>query len=373
MNDPSVASLSQSLRNYGVDHPVIAIDLNRLESNCATARAGVDTGLEKRLVAKSLPCLPLLDQIRGLIPTSGLMTFSEPMLTALLQAEGGTDHLIGKPLPVGSAARVLQANPDAADRVQWLIDTPERLQDYLTLADQTGLALRLSLELDIGLHRGGLSADQVASVVKTIVAHPLAQLSGVMGYEAHLAKLPSLLRPQAERRCAEAYRQAVAALPHSGAGLCLNTGGSLTFQAYGATDSATEVAFGSVLVKPSDFDRPSTAAFQPAAFIATPILKTMPGNALPGLEFLLRRKTDVAVFGGHYLAQPIYPEGFSYSSIFGRSSNQEVWTGPASSIVQPGDIALMRPTQSEAVLNQFGKVLAVRDGAVVQEWETLPN
>ena len=47
------------------------------------------------------------------IPTSGLMTFSEPMLQVLLMAEPDTDHLLGKPLPVTSAARLLSGNlPD---------------------------------------------------------------------------------------------------------------------------------------------------------------------------------------------------------------------------------------------------------------------
>lgn len=373
MKNPYYARLSDTLRKYGVDKPVAVVDLDRLEGNCATALAVSDTALDRRLVAKSLPCLPLLNHVRDQIGTSGLMTFSEPMLTALLTAEASTDHLIGKPLPVTSAARILTMCPDAVDRVQWLIDSPERLREYLALAGETKFSLLLSLELDIGLHRGGLNLQQIGEVTQAIAAHPYARLSGVMGYEAHLAKLPRVLTNRARRASADIFRQAVSALPTTDAPLCLNTGGSLTFQSYKADGAANEVAFGSVLVKPSDFDHASTRSFSPAAFIATPVLKVMPGNALPGLDFLTRRKTDIAVFGGHYLAQPIYPDGFAYSSIFGRSSNQEVWTGPASTRTRPGDIALLRPNQSEVVLNQFGTLLAVRDGTVVHEWPCLPN
>jgi D-serine deaminase-like pyridoxal phosphate-dependent protein len=366
-------TLSETLRTYGVDKPVTVVDLDRLEANCALAISGADVGLDLRLVAKSLPCLPLLDHIRARISTSGLMTFSEPMLLALLQAEPKTDHLIGKPLPVSSAARVLAGCPDAAARVQWLIDTPERLRDYLALAAERQSALRLSFEVDIGLHRGGFQPEQVADIAREIAGNPNARLSGTMGYEAHLAKLPGFLKKRATQMSADAYRLAISGLPNGGEGLCLNTGGSLTFQSYGARIGVTEVAFGSVLIKPSDFDHDSTQGFQPAAFIATPILKVMPANPLPGLEFLPRNKTDLAVFGGHFLAGPVFPKGFGYSSIFGRSSNQEVWTGPRSATVVPGDIALLRPTQSEAVLNQFGIILAVRGNQVVEEWESLPN
>ncbi|MBO9446555.1 alanine racemase [Ruegeria sp. R14_0] len=373
MTDVYLKTLSETLRAYGVDKPVVVVDLDRLDGNCSVANSAADAGLARRLVAKSLPCLPLLDFIRTRIPTSGLMTFSEPMLQALLMAEPDTDHLLGKPLPVTSAARLLSGNPDAARRVQWLIDTPARLGEYLTLATDRKTPLRLSLELDIGLHRGGIRPGQVAELAQQITTHPYGQLAGVMGYEAHLAKLPGVLRKRAEKASAAAFRAGVSALPDDGRGLCLNTGGSLTFQSYVASSLATEVAFGSVLVKPSDFDHDTTRAFEPAAFIATPVLKALPGNALPGLDFLPRRKTDIAVFGGHFLAKPVFPEGFGYSGIFGRSSNQEVWTGPNAASVTPGDIALLRPTQSEAVLNQFGRIMAIKAGKIVHEWECLPN
>ena len=251
-------SLSETLRTYGVDQPVTVVDLDRLEANCDLALRGAEAGPDRRLVAKSLPCLPLLNHIRAQIPTSGLMTFSEQMLQALLTAEAGTDHLIGKPLPVRSAARVLAACPDAAARVQWLIDTPDRLRDYLALAADRQSAFRLSLEVDVGLHRGGFRPEQVVEIAAEINASSHARLSGVMGYEAHLAKLPRLLRKRATRSCKDAFRRAVSGLPMAGKGLCLNTGGSLTFQSYPADGLATEVAFGSVLVKPADFDHVSS-------------------------------------------------------------------------------------------------------------------
>lgn len=371
MTSTYLDELSGTLREHGVDQPVAVIDLDRLDANCTAAGAGLE--LNARLVAKSLPCLPLLDYIRTQIPTSGLMSFSEPMLSALLNGEPGTDHLLGKPLPVTAARRVLQAHSDAAHRVQWLIDSPERLEQYLSLANGSETVLRLSLELDIGLHRGGLTLDMVKQAVKKIATHPYAVLSGLMGYEAHLAKLPALMRERARRASSVAYGDAVSVVEQGAQELCLNTGGSLTFQSYTGIGPATEVAFGSVLVKPSDFEHSSTKAFLPALFLATPILKLMQKNPLPGLDALGLNRTNVAISGGHYLASPVFPRGFRYSAIFGRSSNQEVWVGPKSTMAQPGDVALLRPSQSEAVLNQFGSVLALSGGQVVAEWPCLPN
>jgi D-serine deaminase-like pyridoxal phosphate-dependent protein len=255
MNAAALKALSNALRSHGVDKPVVVVDLDLLDANCVVANRVADAGLARRLVAKSLPCLPLLDFIRERISTSGLMTFSEPMLQALLTAEPDTDNLIGKPLPVSMAARLLTTNHDAARRVQWLIDTPARLGEYLALASDRQTSLRLSLELDIGLHRGGLNSQNVPELAQQIMAHPYGQLAGVMGYEAHLAKLPGILRNRAARASADAFNTAVAALPRDEDGLCLNIGGSLTFQSYLAEGSANEVAFGSVLVWSSCRDK----------------------------------------------------------------------------------------------------------------------
>ncbi|MGR3758512.1 alanine racemase [Roseobacteraceae bacterium NS-SX3] len=367
-----LAGLSQSLRRHGLDAPAVVLDLDRIDHNIAVLQRQADAQLTWRLVAKSLPCLALLDYLRERLPAVGWMTFSEAMLDRLLAAAPGADHLMGKPLPARAAARVLAAHGPAASGVKWLIDTPERLQEYGALAAQTGQPLKLALEVDAGLHRGGFASGETAAACRAAGSLPGITVAGVMGYEAHLAKLPGVLRRRAERAADAALAQAAEAVP----GGCVNAGGSLTFARYRAGGAVNDIAFGSVLVKPADFDTAATAEFLPAAFIATPVLKVMPENPVPGLEFLrgfTRHRTALAIHGGHFPAKPVFPEGFRYSPVFGRSSNQEVWIGPRKPLPQAGDAALLWPTQSEAVLNLFGRLTVLRGGKAVDEWETLPN
>ncbi len=40
--------------------------------------------------------------------------------------------------------------------IQWLIDTKQRLQQYLEIAQLYALSLHVNIEIDVGLHRGGV-------------------------------------------------------------------------------------------------------------------------------------------------------------------------------------------------------------------------
>src|SRR5690606_18349639 len=65
----------------------------------------------------------------------------------------------------------------------------------------------------------------------------------------------------------------------------LNTGGSPTYQLYDAGDfPCNELAAGSCLVKPTDFDLPTLADHVPASWIATPVLKALDHTAIPGID-----------------------------------------------------------------------------------------
>lgn len=342
--------------------PVAVVDLDALDHNIDCVRQMVPAGLGVRLVAKSLASLPLIDHIAARLPLTGMMVFSESMTRALLDARGD-DLLCGKPLPVASARAVLDAHPQAQAQVQWLIDTPERLEAYAAL----DRPLRVALEVDVGLHRGGFdSCDQIARAVARINDSPLT-LTGLMGYEAHLAAAPGPLRARARRASAGALTRFAALMP---AGAMINTGGSLTF-AEPQPACATEVALGSALVLPSDFANAQNAALRPALWIAAPVLKRLTRNRQPVLDWL--RRDQIAIQGGYWMADPAFPVGARYSRLFGRSTNHEVWDLPRGQAVQPGDWAVLRPHQSEAVLHHLGRIAAVRGGRSVAVWPALPS
>lgn len=392
--DPWFTALQHALHDAGIAWPVLVVDRARLDHNIDVLASGLPDGMALRVVAKSLPCIPLLQRVRARVGTDRVMTFNLAMLRALAVAMPDVDQLLGKPLPVAAARAFLTAPLDeghpvgatVADRVQWLIDTPRRLDQYARLARDHDVVVRASLELDVGLHRGGFLPDgSLRGALQRIDADPSLTFAGFLGYEPHVAHLPSVLglRDRALQQAWTTYRAAlrvgrdVLGAQQVDAAV-RNAGGSPTHRLYRDTEVANEVAVGSVLVKPSDFDLVDLGAYLPAAFIATPVLKRWAGSQVPGLSQLDRvasalpgRGTSLYIHGGNWMADPVDPPGLRTNPVVGRSSNQELLNGPGDVRVEVDDFVFLRPTQSEAVLLQFGDLVVVDDGQVVDTWPVL--
>lgn len=394
--DPYFAGLEAALRRAGVAQASLVIDRDRLDANLDTLACDLPRGMAYRIVVKSLPALDLVRHVRARTGSDRLMTFNAAMLKTFAHAMPDADQLLGKPLPVAAARTVLASLPQPAHaalaRIHWLIDTPERLAQYAALADGEGVDLNIALELDVGLHRGGFTPDDTLdAALQTLAGAPRLTLTGCVGYEPHLTKLPEVdgWRAAATEGAWTAYREALSRLeralgPGQADRLIRNAGGSPTFRLYRDTQVANELSVGSVLVKPSDFDTPELAGYQPAAFIATPVLKTWPGVHAPGLEHrpgagrtsrlpsAPGAGRTLFLHGGNWLADPVDPPGLAYSKLFGRSSNQEMLTAPEATVLAPDDLVFLRPRQSEAVLLQFGDLVVVSGGEVVDTWPALP-
>lgn len=378
LTEPYFNTLRQALHDAGILTPVLVLDRDRLDSNIARLQADLPAQMGYRIVAKSLPVPALLDRIRAATGTDRVMSFNLPMLRALSASMPDADQLLGKPLSAQACAAYL-ASPEARpDKVQWLIDSAERLRAYAAL----NTPLRIAIELDVGLHRGGARpGPELGALLDALAQAPHLRLSGVMGYEPHLAALPRVLgwRARAMRYARRDYQagldQIRARLGNAALeGAVLNIAGSPTFRLYRDTTLANEIAMGSALVKPSDFDTPLLADYTPALFIATPLIKGPLQLPLPGFEWLqplrarLPGSRSLFIHGGHWLADPISPPGLRYSGIYGRSSNQEALRCGAKTQVTAGEFIFLRPHQSEAVMLQFGDIVVVSQGRVVDHW-----
>lgn len=382
------SGIAAALKAEGIAWPVIVIDKTRLDANIRFLTGGLPPGMAFRIVAKSLPSVPLLAHIMALAATDRLMTFNAQMLGQLSAVFPRAGQLLGKPMPAAAASAYLQAAaPEAAGRVQWLVDTQARLKQYAELAEAAGRDLAINLELDVGLHRGGLKPGAaLQAALELIHAHPRLSLAGFMGYEPHVPSLPEDSGWQ--RRALEGawgdYRKALeqAAGVFGEAhvrGMTRNAGGSPTYRLYKGTEVANEIAAGSSLVKPSGFDTPLLEPFRPAAFVATPALKVQP-TAYPAAEYSGRaarpvppeRATTVFIHGGRWMTDVVFPAGLTAEGAPVRSSNQDWLFGPDSLDLQPDDFVFLRPRQSEAVLLQFGDLAIYENGQITQMWPVLP-
>lgn len=377
------AGLQRALIAAGIATPTLVIDRRRLDANVATLKSALPQGMAYRLVAKSLPSPDLIAHVRRQAGTDRLMTFNQQTLISLNIAMPDAWQLLGKPMPVAAMAGALPHLP-APDRITWLVDTPARLAQYTEVAKARGTVLSIALELDVGLHRGGFApGPDLAAALHTLRDDPHLHFAGLMGYEPHVAALPTTmgLRDVALKSAWTTYAACLAQVREVlGAGpaqSCLrNAAGSPTYRFYRDTHVANEVSAGSCLVKPTHFDTDMLTSHVPAAFIATPVIKALPETRLPGLETLGRIQAmwdpnlarTVFIYGGNWLADPVDPPGLRPNALFGRSSNQEMWNAGAHLALKPDDFVFFRPQQSEAVFMQFGDI-AVYDGtAIVERW-----
>jgi D-serine deaminase-like pyridoxal phosphate-dependent protein len=391
-HDAYFQSLSTALAQVGIATPAMVIDAERLRVNAENVVRNIGGRMQLRLVAKSLPSLPLLDELMRLTQTRRLMVFNLPYLLTLAEQRSDTDLLLGKPMPALAAKafydRFKRGAFDPSQHLQWLIDTPARMTEYRELARSMKQKMRVNIELDVGLHRGGVASLQaLAQMLDLVAGEPLLEFSGLMGYDPHLVKIPDLpgVRAAAERESKAWYRQcrdvALRALkPGAGKAFTFNTAGSPTYRLHDGSGAANEVAVGSAMVKPSDFDTALLDDLSAAAFIATPVLKSGDFMLPYGVETLgaavsgwdINQRHGYFIYGGNWLADPVSPPGLATNGLYGLSSNQQLLVGSGAQALRPNDTVFFRPHQSEAVLQQFGDIAVVKDGKVAQIWPVLP-
>jgi len=385
-HSPYFVGLSRALDDDRRSGPTLVVDRSGLQANVETLRAHIDGRFAYRIVAKSLPSLPLLNAVMQASGSQRLMLFHQPFVNEVAQALPGADILLGKPMPVAAAHNFYRQLSPGGFRPErqlcWLLDTPERVAGYGELADSLGRDMQVCIELDVGLHRGGVSSDdQLVRMLQLIGTSRHLAFRGFMGYEPHIVKMP-LGDPLTYRdRAMARYRHFIAiargylgdAWPRD---VLLNAGGSPTYQLYDTGDFPfNELAAGSCLVKPTDFDLPTLADHLPACYIATPVLKALDTLEIPGIDlgrlqsaWNPNRARTFFTYGGYWKARPESPEGLAYNALFGRSTNQEMLNGSRRISLEPDDWMFLRPTQSEFVFLQFGDI-AVYDGrGIVDRW-----
>ncbi|HEX5842933.1 MAG TPA: alanine racemase [Pseudomonas sp.] len=385
---PYFAQLNQLLRRQGPGIPLLIVDLDRLDRNAELLASQLGGKLPLRLVGKSLASIGMLDYLAKKLGTQRFMVFHQPQINQLAQHFPQADLLLGKPLPAAAALGFYQQlAPDSAfvpaQQLTWLVDSPARLGEYAELARALGQPLQIALEIDIGLARGGFAKPELLGAALAWLrgnSAPL-KLRGLMGYDAHLAHAPFWVgQARAFAHSTAAYRAFVRTAeqftdlwpPQP----LLNGADSLTYGLHARGDTPlNEVAVGSALLKPADFDSAQLAAQQAALWIASPVLKVAPGH-LPFLasgQSLLQgwnrnRQQAYYLYGGQWPASPASPPGLDYDALYGRSANQERLIGSSAMALAVNDWVFLRPQRSEALFEQFNELYLLRNGHFVGRW-----
>lgn len=388
--------LNQTLKSQERAIPCLLIDLDKLDKNITTLKTNWPSTANFRIVIKSLPSWELVEYVMRQSRTKRLMVFHQPFLTDLVgKLDTEADILIGKPMPIKTASYFYNNLPNlnhgfnAYKQIQWLVDTELRIKEYVNLAKKLKQQLRLNLEIDVGLHRGGFSSlKSLKKGLKLIQQNQdWVTFSGLMGYDPHVVKLPSIIRSQdkALKLANDFYEQCKGFIQKEfvdlwRADLTFNGAGSPTINLHQKNSPLNDISAGSCLVKPTTFDLPTLSDYEPASYIASPVLKAFEGTTLPAMESLKStlnlisssNRQSFYIYGGFWKADYCYPNGVKQNSLF-ISTNQTMLNAPSKVKLMVDDFVFLRPHQSEFVFLQFGNILPVRNGMVETAWHILKN
>lgn len=379
----------------------IFCDMDRLDRNIARVMESIAHPDRLRIVVKSLPCVSLLKYIMEKTGTKKLMCFHVPFIPAILAELGyDIDILMGKPVQVQSAESFFQTidkREKAALALQWLIDTPQRLLEYRDMAERIRLPIRVNIELDIGLNRGGVtSVGMLHEMMEIIWSNPeKLSFTGFMGYEGHVPHAPALFGrisaiQKALKRTMDCYHAYCRyASVHFGEiyaqATTFNTGGSGTFRFFQDQFPEKELAVGGAFLRPACYPDVSLEGFEPAMFIAAPVLKKPGPVRIPFVEFLTPLLTwwnpnmqqSFCIYGGIWAGQFISPKGVDPLEMLNDPPNQNMLPNQTLLAVSDkvplsiGDYIFYWPQQSDAMF-QFHTCITIRKGAITGEWKTFP-
>lgn len=406
-HDAFFSGLNRVLKGQAEGQPALVIDLGRLDHNTEAIRRVVREPYRLRIVVKSLPSLELLSYLCKKTDAKGLMVFHARFLPRLFGHFGGQmDYLLGKPWSVEAAQFAVRSMGSAQKQpllgaVQWLVDSRQRLERYLAWAKAEGLVLRINLEIDVGLRRGGFAdAKALKEALNVIASHPKHLVfSGLMGYDGHVPHTPFAVpsqRSAVQRAFQEVLRryeafvsEARSAYPSMFAKpLTLNGGGSKTYSLYQGMEKRTSIrdlSIGSAFLQPAHFDFYTLAAHRPAVWIAAPVLKKLEGNQvafLESFEGLLRwwdpnRGRSFYIYGGGWSREIASPTGLVVEPLTAGAPNanllpnQSLLIGSDAVEIEQGDFVFFRPMEGDALLN-FETIDAVRGGQVIARWKSFP-
>lgn len=385
-------NLNQQLKNHQRAIPCLLIDLDILDENIEKTQLNLSTNTNLRIVVKSLPSVELIDYILQKTRANKLMVFHQPFLTDLAsRLNNQKDILLGKPMPIKTAEYFYNNLPQENNgfnpfaQIQWLIDTQKRIEEYIDLAKKINQKIRLNIEINVGLHRGGFSSLKDLEKGLQLIQEnkEFVEFSGFMGYDPHVVKLPKIIRSEKKafklanqfyKKCKYLVKNDFPSLWKEN--LTFNGAGSPTLNLHkSSTSQINDISIGSCFVKPTTFDIPSLKEYKPAAFISTPVLKKFKNTTIPGLEklkFLFKQKS-IFIYGGFWKADYYYPKNIKENKLFGNSTNQTLLNISNKTSLEIDDFVFLRPHQSEFVFLQFGEILPIRKGKIQKPWQLLKN
>ncbi len=392
--------LGADLTAAGFGTPQIMIDLDRLDANADSI--ATEIGKDRyRIVEKSLPSLDLLGYISNRTGVDRFLVLHLPFLPALLAQFPNAHVLVGKNQPILAVKAYFDSlasdadRADAASRVAFLVDSSRRLDELVALASAMSLVLQVGVEIDAGLHRGGVRhPSDLPPVLAGFVANAdKLRFIGMLGYDGHIIGSPAApgleeFGVRAAYKSVEAiFRDSVSIIQAEfpslwRSDLIFNSGGTNTYPLHHG-GVVNDVAAGGGMLRPNSYSNMFIGALQPALFLAAPVIQTFPVVEIPFVNDVGQSFEDgnksFAMYGGGWAAVFVFPRNLSLAPLVSDPENmnlvpnQSLIVAPGDITISPGDWIMHQPRLADAIF-QFEDILLVRGGRLQSaKWKAYPR
>ena len=173
---------------WELETPALLVDLDALEHNAQLiARRSADAGIAWRPHVKACKSP---DMAQRLLAAGAVGVTCAKSSEALAMAQGGVSDILIANEVVGAdkIARLVEVAKLASLCVA--VDDARNVRDISAAADAAGVRIDLLVDIDVNLHRCGVTPEAAPALCALIDDLPAVHLRGLMGYEGHVMGLP---------------------------------------------------------------------------------------------------------------------------------------------------------------------------------------
>ena len=344
-----------------LDTPALLLDLDAFNHNVARMAAFfADKRANLRPHAKTHKCPQIA--LRQLEAGAIGITCAKVGEAEVMAAAGGSDILIAN--QVAGRAKIERLS-DLAGRCDLMVavDDPANIDDLAAACAAKRVRLRVLVEVDIGMRRGGGRPGRPAlGLAREIAATASLHFAGLMGYEGHLVLLQGAVERAGQVRAAVALLESTRQLIEA-AGLpveIVSGGGTGTYDVTGSLPPMTEIQAGSYVFMDSTY-RAVRTEFKPAlSLLSTVVSRPVPerlvtdaGLKVLTTEFGWPQPLDLPQASVHYLSE----------------EHGVLNLAPADAVnLRPGDTLRFLPSHCCTTTNLHDRLFVIQNDTVVDIW-----
>ncbi len=244
----------QSTHKFDIDTPALLIDLDKMERNIEKmAKFFRDRPCNVRPHTKTHKC-PVLAHKQLQAGAEGITCAK--LGEAEVMAEAGVRDILIANQIVGAQKVARLAELARHCDVMVAVESAQNAAELSWAMKDAGAALRILIEVDVGMHRCGVkSAEEALSLARMVLDSPGLNFQGIMGYEGHAVMIPD--REDRRQACIDSMTvltNVKETLEKNGIEVkIVSAGGTGTYDVAGAFPGVTEVQAGSYILMDSKY------------------------------------------------------------------------------------------------------------------------